>query len=149
MKQTEVRRCEAILRSLPEWFGIDEAIVSYCRDIEIMDTYVAEILDEIVGFVTVNVHNEYSAEIQVIAIARAHHGKGMGRALVEHAERALRRRSIEYLQVKTLGPSRPNEHYGRTRGFYAKLGFRPLEENHLWGDVNPCLMMVKHLACTD
>ena len=27
------------------------------------------------------------------------------------------------------------------------MGFRPLEENKLWGERNPCLIMVKHLAC--
>lgn len=68
-----------------------------------------------------------------------------GRALVEYAEQMLRSRSVEYLEVKTLGPSRPNEHYERTRGFYFTLGFRPLEENQLWGEFNPCLIMIKHL----
>jgi hypothetical protein len=27
------------------------------------------------------------------------------------------------------------------------MGFRPVEENNLWGDVNPCLIMIKHLSC--
>jgi len=27
------------------------------------------------------------------------------------------------------------------------MGFEPLEENRLWGETNPCLIMVKHLAC--
>ena len=76
------------------------------------------------------------------------HGRGCGRRLVEEAERWLRARSVEFLQVKTLGPSRPNSHYERTRGFYNRLGFRPLEENDLWG-ANPCLVLVKHLACTE
>ena len=32
-------------------------------------------------------------------------------------------------------------------GFYERLGFTPLEENDLWGEVNPCLILVKHLVC--
>ena len=64
---------------------------------------------------------------------------------VEHVEALLRPRGVELLQVKTLGPSRPSAAYARTRGFYEHLGFRPLEENALWGEVNPCLIMVKHL----
>jgi len=147
MMGSEARTCESILRSLPEWFGIEEAIVSYRQDIEAMDSYVAESAGEIVGFITLNIHNEYSAEIQVMAVSEAHHRAGVGRGLVEYSEQILRDRSLEYLQVKTLGPSRPNEHYERTRAFYADLGFRPLEENHLWGEANPCLMMVKHLGC--
>jgi hypothetical protein len=52
---------------------------------------------------------------------------------------------VEFLQVKTLGPTRPDEGYDRTRRFYAQLGFRPLEEiRDLWPE-NPCLIMVKAL----
>ena len=142
----EVGICEQILRSLPDWFGIEEAIVEYRRDIEAMETYIAEISGVQVGFITLNHHNEYSSEIHVMALRKDHHGSGIGRALVEHAEHLLRSRSVKFLEVKTLGPSRPNEHYEKTRSFYFALGFRPLEENHvLWGDVNPCLIMIKNL----
>ena len=145
MLDGEADKCEQILRSLPKWFGIEEAIIEYRRDIKAMDTYVTEISGKVVGFITLNQHNEFSAEIYVMAVSGEHHGHGLGRALVEHAEQMLRSRSVEYLEVKTLGPSRPNEHYERTRGFYFTLGFRPLEQNRLWGEVNPCLIMIKHL----
>ena len=50
------------------------------------------------------------------------------------------------LQVKTLGPSHPSEHYAATRQFYVARGFRPLEElTEIWGEDNPCLIMVKRL----
>jgi hypothetical protein len=68
-------------------------------------------------------------------------------ALVEQGEKVLRHRGIEYVEVKTLGPSRRDTNYGRTRDFYAAIGFRPVEENNLWGDANPCLILIKHLAC--
>ncbi|MCP4711858.1 MAG: GNAT family N-acetyltransferase [Planctomycetes bacterium] len=145
MLDVEASKCEQILRSLPEWFGIEEAINEYRRDIEATETYVAEISGEIIGFMALNQHNAFSAEIHVMAISRAHHRLGLGRAMVNYAEQLLKARSIEYFEVKTLGPSRPNEHYERTRGFYFALGFRPLEENNLWGEVNPCLIMVKRL----
>jgi GNAT superfamily N-acetyltransferase len=81
-----------------------------------------------------------------MAIAESYHGQGCGRQLIEHTEQILRSRSVEFLQVKTLAPSRPSEHYERTRGFYEHMGFKPLEENQLWGEQNPCLIMVKHLG---
>jgi len=59
--------------------------------------------------------------------------------------RSTRDAGVEYLQVKTLGPSRPDDNYAATRAFYESVGFRPLEETSLWGDVNPCLFMVKKL----
>ncbi len=57
------------------------------------------------------------------------------------------RRAMAYLSVKTLGPSRPDAHYAGTRKFYEAMGFLPIEETSLWGESNPCLIMVKHLAC--
>ncbi len=141
----EAAECERILRALPDWFGIESSIVAYRRDIEKMETWVVEVDRVVIGFVTVNVHNEYATEIQVMAVRPEHHGRGHGRALVAQAEQALRSRSFEYLHVKTLGPSHPSEHYAGTRHFYFEVGFRPLEEHRLWGDANPCLVMVKRL----
>jgi hypothetical protein len=55
--------------------------------------------------------------------------------------------AVEYLQVKTLGPSYRSPDYARTRRFYESRGFRPLEEiKGFWNEENPCLIMVKHLA---
>jgi GNAT superfamily N-acetyltransferase len=139
--------CEEILRSLPDWFGIEESIVEYVRDVETMDTYLHVVGDRPVGFITLHRHNEHSAEIHVMGVLGQYQGKGIGRALVEHAETVLGYDSTEFLQVKTLGPSRPDANYERTRGFYEKMGFLPLEENRLWGDVNPCMIYIKHLRC--
>ncbi|MEZ5064294.1 MAG: GNAT family N-acetyltransferase [bacterium] len=147
MHADEAASCEAILRDLPDWFGIEEAIVSYRRDIESLETWVAETGEEIAGFLTLKPHNEHSAEIQVLAVRATLHARGVGRALVEHAEGLLRARRVAFFQVKTLGPSRSNANYDRTRGFYLRMGFLPLEENKLWGEGNPCLILVKHLAC--
>ena len=141
--------CEEILRSLPDWFGLEEAIVQYRRDIASMDSYVAESAGGIVGFLTLKHHNQHTSEIQVMAVREEAHGHGVGHALVDHAERLLRVRATAFLQVKTLGPSRPDEHYDRTRKFYLALGFRPVEENNLWGKANPCLIMIKHLVCEE
>ena len=87
-----------------------------------------------------------SAEIQVMAVAAPHHGESCGRRLVETAEEALRSRGTKFLQVKTLAPSHPDRYYARTRSFYERMGFTPLEENELWGAENPCLIMVKYLG---
>jgi N-acetylglutamate synthase-like GNAT family acetyltransferase len=149
MQASEAAACEVILRALPRWFGIEESIIRYRRDLETMQTLVAEVDEQIAGFLTLKQNTAYAAEIQLIAVTEVLHRRGIGRVLVEHSERLLRRGTIEYLQVKTLGPSRPNADYEGTRAFYEKIGFRPLEENNLWGDVNPCLILVKHLRCHD
>lgn len=142
----DVAACERILRDLPEWFGIEESLLRYVRDLSHLEAYVAEAAEGVAGFVSLRTHNRFSVEIDAIAVRPGDHGRGVGRALIEHVEGTLRSRAVEFLQVKTLGPSRANEHYARTRGFYERVGFRALEENDLWGAVNPCLIMVKHLA---
>jgi predicted N-acetyltransferase YhbS len=84
-----------------------------------------------------------------MAVRREHHRKGVGRALVQDAEQEARRQGVEFLQVKTLGTSRPSPEYEATRQFYEAVGYRPLEEfpaDELWPG-NPCLLMVKHLSC--
>jgi len=139
-------QCELILRSLPQWFGIESALAQYAKDIETMPTFLAKVQETVVGFLTVKQHNEYAAELYVMGIRPEFHRRGIGRRLIDRAEAYLKQNKVEFLQVKTLGPSRRNEAYERTRAFYAALGFRPLEEfKHLWSLENPCLVMVKWL----
>ena len=78
MQRGEAETCEQILRSLPDWFGIEEALVQYVRDLAGLE------------------------------------------AMVAAAETSLRERSFSFLQVKTLGPSRPDGPYERTRHFPQK-----------------------------
>lgn len=136
------RLCEAILRGLPDWFGIEEAIRDYIADVATLPTFAID------GdaFLSLKLHTPAAAEIYVMGVRSTRHRQGLGKSLVEAAENYLATRGVDYLQVKTLGPSRPNEHYERTRRFYESCGFAPLEELHgLWGEANPCLIMVKRL----
>ncbi len=139
--------CNKILRSLPKWFGIEEAIVQYVRDVERMLTYVAADGDETIGFISIHIHNEWAAEVHVMGICEQYHGKGIGTRLLSEAETKLRELNIEYLTVKTLSPAKESAEYEKTRKFYFTRGFRPLEEfKTLWGANNPCLLMVKRLT---
>ncbi len=139
--------CEPILRSLPEWFGSEPAILQYLKDIDALPTLLARSGDEITGFLTLKEHTPYAAEILVMGVRREQHRKGTGRRLVLEAQRFLRNRGVEYLQVKTLSDADPDEPYARTREFYRALDFRPLQEfEGLWDPGNPCLQMIKCLV---
>jgi ribosomal protein S18 acetylase RimI-like enzyme len=141
------RVCVPILRALPEWFGIEESILQYEKDIDELPTFVAAAGAEALGFLTLRQHNQYFAEILVMGVVSGHHRQGIGRDLVRRAEAWLRQEGTEYLQVKTLGPSRPDEGYARTREFYMAMGFRPMEEfPTLWDESNPALVMVKSIG---
>jgi len=138
--------CEPILRALPDWFGIEEATAQYVRDVDSMPTFVASVDGVVAGFVTVNRHFDAAAEIHVIGVRPEHHRQGIGAALMARAETWLRAEGVEYVQVKTVGPSSDDPFYARTRQFYAAMGYRPLEEiKTLWDERNPCLIQVKRL----
>lgn len=143
--ENDKEQCEFILRALPEWFGIESAIAAYVQDILCMPTYVAVSDEKVRGFISLNRHNPYTAEIHIMAVRREFHGNGLGKALIERIESVSREANIEYLEVKTLGNSRVDEHYERTRRFYFYCGFRPIEElEGIWAG-NPCLLMIKKL----
>jgi len=138
--------CIPILRLLPEWFSVEKDILDYEREIEHLPTFLAKKDGSVLGFLSLKQHTAYSTEILVMAVHPDAHRSGIGRALVESANSYVRRLGIEYMQVKTLGPSNPDPGYSRTRTFYEALGFRPLEEfMQIWDENNPCLVMVKRM----
>ena len=139
-------RCEPILRSLPDWFGIEEDIRNYLAEIERLPTFLALDGAKVLGFLTLKQHFAQSAEILIMGCLPKVHRQGIGRELVEAAEDWLLDQGVEYLHVKTLSPSRPDPGYEVTRAFYQALRFAPLEEfKQIWDEDNPCLVMVKKL----
>ncbi len=138
--------CMPILRLLPDWFGQESGLSAYEREIGHLPTFLAVMDEKPVGFLSVKQHFPCSLEIFVMGVNPLFHHCGIGRSLVQAAEAYARQQGIEYMQVKTLGPSRQDEGYAKTRGFYEAMGFRPLEEfKQIWDEANPCLIMVKRL----
>ena len=140
------KTCETVIRSLPDWFGIEESIRNYAMEINSLPTFLAIEEDRTLGFITLEQHTPYSAEVYVMGVLPEFHRKGIGRALMERVETYAKRNDVEYLQVKTLGPSNPDENFAKTRAFYMATGFRPMEEfTQIWNDKNPCLILVKRI----
>jgi len=139
--------CTPILRALPEWFGIEEATQHYIDIIDELPTLLAKVGEQTVGFLSLKQHSPQSAEIYVMGVHPETHRKGVGRALLKNAETYLHQQGVEYLQVKTLSPAHPDPGYAKTRAYYLAMDFRPLEEfPTLWGEANPCLMLIKSLG---
>ncbi len=140
-----------LLGLLPGWFGIEASNAAYVEAARQLPTYRAWPADgpgrgEAAGVLLARRHFPQSAEIHWLAVDPALHRRGAGGALVRALEADLVADGVEYLQVKTLGPSHPDAGYELTRRFYLSMGFRPLEELHgLWDEQNPCLIMVKAL----
>jgi ribosomal protein S18 acetylase RimI-like enzyme/catechol 2,3-dioxygenase-like lactoylglutathione lyase family enzyme len=139
--------CNKILRALPEWFEIESAIVDYVKEVKAMETWTAFVEGEVVGFISVKKHNPFTAEVYVMGILEKYHRMNIGRQLLRAAEDYLIKENFKFLQVKTLSENRPNAFYDKTRQFYLNTGFLPVEEfKTLWGEHNPCLLMIKSLS---
>ena len=138
---------ERLLRSLPDWFGIESAVEGYGTAAARLPAYLAWPAGarQPAGALLAARHYPGAAEIYLMAIDPAMHRRGAGRALVAALEADLTADGVEFLQVKTLGPGYKDAGYERTRRFYAAVGFQPLEEiDGLWPG-NPCLIMIKSL----
>lgn len=135
-----------LLATVPEWFGRPESNADYLEAARSKETWtVRDHEGAVVGLTLVDRHFPHVAELHLMVVDRAHHGQGVGTAMVQALEEDGMQRGVRLLQVKTLGASHPDEGYARTRHFYERVGFLPLEETDLWGDDTPCLFMVKPL----
>jgi ribosomal protein S18 acetylase RimI-like enzyme len=142
----QTRLCISLIRMLPDWFGQEAGIQNYEREIGQLPTFLADMEGQLVGFLSLKPHTPYSAEVYVMAVHPLFHHCGIGRSLMRAAEAYAKEQKIEYMQVKTLGPSRPDDGYARTRAFYEAMGYRPMEElKQIWDENNPCLILVKKI----
>jgi GNAT superfamily N-acetyltransferase len=150
---------ERILRTLPDWFGIEAALLDYARAADELDTLVAVVArpacggqirevrpDQVLGFVTLRETSPDALELHVMGVLPSWHRRGIGRALVDRAASHARAEGYSLLHVKTLAPDHPDPGFAATRAFYASVGFRPLEVlPQVWGPENPCLLLVRPL----
>jgi ribosomal protein S18 acetylase RimI-like enzyme len=140
------RVAEAVMRALPESFGLEESLLEYVEAARTLPTLIASEATRDVAFLTIKQHTAGSAEILAMGVLPDRNRRGIGREMVEAAAAQVAANGTRLLQVKTLGPSHPDVHYARTRAFYEALGFTGLEETTaFWGEANPCLIMVKVL----
>lgn len=137
---------DGILRKLPEWFGIEQSIADYVQGVKDKVFYAVYEGNAAIGFICLKFNNRFTAEIYVLGILEQYHRNGIGKRLVGVAEQYIKEHAFKLFMVKTLGESVDYEYYERTRGFYRKVGFYPLEElKEIWGEENPCLIMVKSM----
>lgn len=145
--QEKMKISADILKKLPEWFGIPEAVDDYINYSSNMPFFAVYFQSKAVGFIVIKENNQYTAEIYVMGVDPNYHRRGIGRTLVSGIIKWCREQGYEYLQVKTLDESHPDKNYARTRKFYEAMGFRPLEcIPELWGENNPCLIMVMYIG---
>lgn len=145
IQHSDIAGCIAILRSLPQWFGIEDSIIEYGKNLEHLDGFVALEGSEMVGFVGLKRYGDRSIEIDVVGVKPELRRSGIGSRLIDAVEANVDA-AIRLLHVKTLAPSDPDPNYAATRAFWLAKGFIPMDAHELWGPENPCLVMVKPIA---
>jgi GNAT superfamily N-acetyltransferase len=148
LSRADAQACDAIVRGLPDWFGLESGISDCEAAVRSQEGLVAERGDgSVAGFLTWVRHFPETAEITWMAVAAGEHRRGTGRALIEALSGRLGDDGVRLLLVKTLSANGDSEHYDRTRAFYLAMGFLPLQEMpELWDAENPALLLVRPLG---
>lgn len=103
--------------------------------------------NKMVGFIDFKEINDEAVELAWIVIEPESQGKTIGTSLVKEGLSLLPKKYV-LCETKTLSEIDPDPEYARTRNFYKKLGFIPLETINPypgWGKDNPCQIFVKIL----
>ena len=145
-KETDREICSRILDGLKDWFAIDSANKGFISILGKIPSAVAVTKTGVSGFIAIEQHNPVSMEIHVLAVKKECHNSGIGSALLAWSESWCRKNGVNWLHVKTRGPSTPDPDYEKTRKFYESKGFDPLFETlKIWGPEDAALIMIKKL----
>ena len=139
--ETDAVACDAIVASLPEWFGMDEGIRECAEAVRTQPGLVAEVGDAVAGFLTLARPYPRTPEISWLAVHARERRRGIGRALIDAVGDQLRAHGDRLLLVKTLSDrTDPGPEYAETRAFYLAMGFVPVAELDLYPD-NPIQLL--------
>ena len=67
---------DSILRALPDWFGLEQAIQDYLAEVPNLGTWTMRVGDQAVGFISVKQHFPEAAEVYVMGILPGYHRQG-------------------------------------------------------------------------
>lgn len=102
---------------------------------------------KMLGFIMFKELNDQAAELVWMAVDPDYQNRGIGTLLVKEGVKLLLKK-YTICETKTLSEIDPDPQYDRTRNFYKKVGFIPLETISPypgWGKDNPCQIFVKIL----
>jgi len=149
LRPGDAARCDEIVASLPEWFGVEEGIREAADAVRHQRGLVDEREGTVLGFVTYEPRATESAEITWIAVHADARGGGIGTALLDVLTARLVRERKRLLFVQTLSDREdPGPEYAATRAFYLGRGFVPAAEIDLDppDPNNPIQLMVLALS---
>ena len=131
-----------VLKALPDWFGIPEAVESYIAESKGKTFFCAFDEEKPVGFLYLKETGRHTVELTVMGVLKEYHRHGVGRKLFAEARNEAKRSGYSFIQVKTVQMGR-YDIYDDTNCFYLSLGFKELEVfPTLWDECNPCQIYI-------
>lgn len=147
IKDADTKRTIArnVLEALHDWFEVDESREQYITESADQIFLAAKQDARYVGFLCLKQTGDATVELAVMGVLKEYHRSGLGRALVQEAERIAKDAGFSFMQVKTVRMG-VYEDYDRTNLFYRSCGFKELEViEAIWGAENPCQIYIKSL----
>ena len=133
-----------VLDQLPEWFGNEEAKKDYIIKVRSTEMWKAVNGEEIIGFISIKIHHEFTGDIYVFGIKKDYHHKGIGKQLLNTAETYVKGLGCKRIIVKTLSDTVNYQPYLDTLKFYLANNYeRLITFTEFWDSENPCLMLMK------
>ncbi|EKD87100.1 MAG: hypothetical protein ACD_37C00040G0001, partial [uncultured bacterium] len=145
-KSTDSLAALSIARKSPHHFN-SEGLEKMEKDFKTGILIGAYYENKIVGFVLFKELNDQAVELAWMAVEPKYRDSGIGTSLVKEGVKLLPKKYV-VCEMKTLSEIDPDPEYARTRNFYKRLGFIPLETINPypnWGKDNPCQIFVKVL----
>lgn len=118
--------CRAITADLPEYFGLPECNEHYAKGVRSRTNFAAKFEDAYVGILSLDFPYPENGNIYWMGVARSHHSKGIGTALLAKAAEHVKSQGGKTISVETLSPAESDENYLKTYRFYETRGFLPL-----------------------
>ncbi|MCA9845515.1 MAG: GNAT family N-acetyltransferase [Dehalococcoidia bacterium] len=141
--------CDAVMRTLPDWFGYEPGLEDCARAVRTQAGRVAVDDGEVVGFATWERRTGDSAEITWAAVRKDRRNSGVGTSIVEAVCEDLRAQGFRLALAMTSARSKDvvptHDAYEETRAFWRARGFLFVTELNIW-ETDFALLMVRPLG---
>ncbi len=137
--------CEKITASLPEWFGQPDVNKQYIKGMQSRFSIAAVIDTRYVGLITLEFPYPNNANIYWLGVLKEFHNRGIGKQLIQAAEKYACDKDIKSLTVETLSKVEKDINYFKTYNFYLNSGFLPLFDLKPYGPDQAMVYMYKAL----
>jgi ribosomal protein S18 acetylase RimI-like enzyme len=145
LQEGDAAQCDAIVRTLPDHFGIEAGRRQCAHEVRTSPGLVAVADRRVVGFLTTRRHFATTVEITWMAVHAAYRRRGIGQQLIARLCAQMSNEGVQLLLVLTVAASDTGDSAGAyegTRRFYRQVGFIPAYElPDLWPS-NVALLLV-------